>query len=285
MIMRNRFPTIIRSSLPLVVLLAFLGAFITGRTVPAQSRPPYSSTQPIQSPLIFGDGIISTGDDESHPAFTPDGQTLYFLKNTPLFNHWTIVISHYANGKWGTPTVAPFSGQYSDADPFITSDGRKLFFISTRPVDGKSKQDTELGVGFLTKTHEAALAAILAGSNDYDDLQVVYYEVEHPENETEQRFKDLWEITGFIASDGFEWLFEQSWSFDDFVSIFTEIGFTEALPILEKVRELIPDGIRTPDREEEMYNRIRASFEPLKQLLHAYILSIGSRSAASPLGK
>jgi hypothetical protein len=51
--------------------------------------------------------VISTDDDESHPAFTLDGKTLYFLKNDPSFNHWTIVVSHQQNGKWSTPGVAP----------------------------------------------------------------------------------------------------------------------------------------------------------------------------------
>jgi hypothetical protein len=118
--------------------------------------------------------------------------------------------------------------------------------------------------------HEAALGAILAGSNDYDDLQAVYYGVEHTENDAERQFKDFWEITGFIASDGFEWLFEQSWSFDDFVSLFIEMDFTEALPVLQKVRALVPDALRTPGREEEMHNRIKANFEPLKGLLYEY---------------
>ncbi len=112
----------------------------------AQSRHPYASDRILAEAVIFGEGIISTGDDESHPAFTPDGGTLYFLKNTPSFNHWTIVVSQYGNGKWGVPEVAPFSGQFSDADPFITQDGRNLFFISTRPVNGKPKEDTDIWV-------------------------------------------------------------------------------------------------------------------------------------------
>jgi Tol biopolymer transport system component len=95
-------------------------------------------------PQLFGENVISTGDDESHPAFTPDGKTLYFLKNDPSFNRWTIVVSREQNGKWSTPEVAPFSGQFSDADPFITVDGERLFFISTRPVDGKTKEDTDI---------------------------------------------------------------------------------------------------------------------------------------------
>ena len=99
---------------------------------------------PEPTPQLFGENIISTGDDESHPHFTSDGKTLYFLKNTASFNHWTIVVSQEQNGKWTTPEVAPFSGQFSDADPFITADGEHFFFISTRPVDGKSKEDTDI---------------------------------------------------------------------------------------------------------------------------------------------
>jgi len=62
---------------------------------------------------LFAENVISTADDESHPAFTPDGKTLYFLKNDPSFDHWTIVVSHEQNGKWSTPEVAPRSVLFS----------------------------------------------------------------------------------------------------------------------------------------------------------------------------
>jgi WD40-like Beta Propeller Repeat len=44
------------------------------------------------------------------------------------------------NGQWSRPEIAPFSGRYMDADPYVTSDGKQLFFISNRPVDPKSEQ-------------------------------------------------------------------------------------------------------------------------------------------------
>jgi len=106
----------------------------------------YASTQPLRNPVIFGDGVISTGDFESHPAFTPDGLTLYFLKSTPTFSFWTIVVSRFVDGRWTTPEVAPFSGRYSDADPFITADGKKFYFISRRPVPGKTSRDLDIWV-------------------------------------------------------------------------------------------------------------------------------------------
>jgi WD40-like Beta Propeller Repeat len=116
----------------------------------ASTTTPYQSTRPMQTPVIFGDGVISTGDFESHPAFTPDGRTLYFVKSTPTFSFWTIVVSRFVDGRWTTPEVAPFSGRYSDADPHITTDGKKLYFISTRPVPGKTTRD--LDIWFMDKT-------------------------------------------------------------------------------------------------------------------------------------
>jgi Tol biopolymer transport system component len=56
------------------------------------------------------------------------------------------VFSRFENGKWRAPQVAPFSGQYSDYDPFISPDGNKLFFISNRPVDNNPKKDYDIWV-------------------------------------------------------------------------------------------------------------------------------------------
>ncbi|WP_335967269.1 hypothetical protein [Galbibacter sp. PAP.153] len=96
----------------------------------------------IDQPVLFAPGIISTGDDESHPTFTSNGDTLYFIKNTPTFNHWTIVFSAFEEGRWTKPEVAPFSGQYSDADIAFGQDGNKIFFISNRPlIEGANPKD------------------------------------------------------------------------------------------------------------------------------------------------
>ena len=101
---------------------------------------------------IFAEGVISTAEYESHSQFTPDGKQLYFVKSTPNFSFWTIARSRFENGKWTAPEVAPFSGQYSDADPFITADGSRLFFISNRPAPGKTNRDLDIWVMEKTST-------------------------------------------------------------------------------------------------------------------------------------
>lgn len=112
----------------------------------AAMPPPYHVAAPLPEPVLFGEGVISTGEFESHPAFTPDGHTLYFVKSNPAFTDWTIYVTHHAEGRWSPPKVAPFSGKHRDADPFVSADGKLLYFISDRPVDGKPKEDMDIWV-------------------------------------------------------------------------------------------------------------------------------------------
>ncbi|HXQ72929.1 MAG TPA: hypothetical protein VN844_20695 [Pyrinomonadaceae bacterium] len=104
-------------------------------------------------PVIFGAGVISTRDYESSITFEPDGKTAYFVKSMPDLSFRVIVVSRLAKGKWSTPEVASFSGQYSDTDPFVSPDGKKLFFASRRPVEGTTpKADFDLWVVEKTNT-------------------------------------------------------------------------------------------------------------------------------------
>jgi Tol biopolymer transport system component len=96
------------------------------------------AAEQILTPELFGEGVISTSDYELNAAFLPDGQTLFFTKSTPNMGFWTIVISRLNDGRWSEPEVAPFSGRYSDADLCVAPDGKRLVFISRRPVPGRS---------------------------------------------------------------------------------------------------------------------------------------------------
>ncbi len=94
----------------------------------------FAQTNQQVHPDIFGEGTISTGDYETHPAFSPTGDTLYFLKCLPDANFCTICVSYHKKGKWSSPEVASFSGKYVDADPFVTKDGNTIYFVSNRPL-------------------------------------------------------------------------------------------------------------------------------------------------------
>ncbi len=101
----------------------------------------------MPEPAIFAEGVISTRDYESSITFAPDGRTAYFVKSTPDLSLRVIVVSHFEKGKWSTPEVVSFSGQYSDSDPCLSPDGTKLYFASRRPLAGTAaKADHDLWV-------------------------------------------------------------------------------------------------------------------------------------------
>jgi hypothetical protein len=74
-------------------------------------------------------GDIADGES---PAFTPDGNTVYFMRSSD--QGATVMESHRANGRWSTPVAAPFSGHWRDGDPTMSPDGSFLLFISNRPA-------------------------------------------------------------------------------------------------------------------------------------------------------
>ncbi len=47
--------------------------------------------------------------------------------------------------------MIPISGQYRDADPFITHDGKRFYFISDRPKDAASSEERSLDIWFMEK--------------------------------------------------------------------------------------------------------------------------------------
>src|SRR5882757_10701120 len=72
-------------------------------------KPPYASGEPLQEAKLFGEGVISTKDDEFGGTFTPDGKTCYFSKSILRFYIDVICYSKFKDGQWQIPEVAPFS--------------------------------------------------------------------------------------------------------------------------------------------------------------------------------
>lgn len=99
-------------------------------------KPYLGEKAPGIEPVVFAAGIVSTEADELNAIFTPDGREFYFSRRRKDRKYQIMVVRLGGNGKWQAPEVAPFSGRYSDADPFITPDGKMMLFISKRPEEG-----------------------------------------------------------------------------------------------------------------------------------------------------
>ncbi|HTD95009.1 MAG TPA: hypothetical protein VK644_14385 [Chitinophagaceae bacterium] len=94
----------------------------------------YRSPIPLPAPALFAPGVISGDDYETHAAFSPGGDTLYFLKCATDLSRSAIYVSIFSNNKWSEPSIVSFSGKYIDIDPFVTADGNTIYFSSNRPV-------------------------------------------------------------------------------------------------------------------------------------------------------
>jgi hypothetical protein len=82
---------------------------------------------------LFAPGVISTSVQETSATFTPDGNTVYFMRSDFAEANTTILQSTRSDGRWGTPSVVAFSGEWHDSEPALTPDGMRLYFVSNRP--------------------------------------------------------------------------------------------------------------------------------------------------------
>ncbi len=94
---------------------------------------------------IFATGMVSTGLSERDFALSPDGTEIFYTLQSPLGLFQTIVqMKRMPDGKWSKPGVAPFAGRYSDLEPAFSSDGKKMFFSSNRPISGTEIKDFDI---------------------------------------------------------------------------------------------------------------------------------------------
>jgi hypothetical protein len=135
------------SSTLLLVLLVAVAA-VRGEAQPAPAGDYLGQTPPGRTPQLFAPGIVSTGLDERDLVITPDGNEIYFSVVGPNYAYATIMVVKRADGRWGSPQAASFSGnpQHMDIEPAISPDGKRLFFMSKRPLAPGSEPNEDIWV-------------------------------------------------------------------------------------------------------------------------------------------
>lgn len=95
--------------------------------------------QPLR-PVIFSPGVISGPANDSAPAFSPDGHTVFFSRAG------AIMVSHRKGQEWSKPEIASFSGRWRDTEPAMSPDGSFMIFASSRPAtEGEPSLDGAWG--------------------------------------------------------------------------------------------------------------------------------------------
>ncbi len=92
---------------------------------------------PGKTPELFAPDILRTEyDDRGTPTFSPDMKEVYWSVSFTYGAPEVILWMKRVNNEWTKPEVAPFSGKYSDGSPCLSPDNKRIFFDSTRPLNG-----------------------------------------------------------------------------------------------------------------------------------------------------
>ncbi|MFO7732302.1 MAG: ankyrin repeat domain-containing protein [Candidatus Aminicenantes bacterium] len=104
---------------------------------------------PADKPELFAPGIVSSiWGLHSTAVFSPDGNEVYWapMMSFPgeAYSRGGLLMMKRVDGRWMPPAWASFSGPNGEDDvPFFSSDGKRLYFISRRPLPGEARKGSE----------------------------------------------------------------------------------------------------------------------------------------------
>lgn len=125
-------------SVGLVLFITFLSGIKAQQdSFPVLTGPYLGQKPPVDKPELFAPGIVSDGSNHCSAAFSPDGNEIYWELG------YKIGFTKLEKGKWTKPEIVSFckGDSYQYGNPFITTDGKKMFFTTFR--SGAVSQDKE----------------------------------------------------------------------------------------------------------------------------------------------
>jgi len=136
----------------LVELLISKGASQNPPQFPVLKGDYLEQEKPGDTPRIFAPGIVSGhgfNSEHSPAVFSPDLKEVYWTKKF----RGPILFMKQENGVWTAPEIAPFCSEYGDGEPIFSPDGKKLYFLSLRPIKPGGTGDKE-NMWYVERTPE-----------------------------------------------------------------------------------------------------------------------------------
>jgi hypothetical protein len=146
-----------RSMEPVAALLAGKGADAGGIRFPVLEGDYLGEKPPATGSALFGLGIISSiWGLHSTAVFTPDGSEVYWapMMSFPgeIYSRGGLLMMKRVKGRWTAPAWASFSGPKGEDDvPFFSPDGKRIYFLSRRPLSEKDG-DRDERIWFADRT-------------------------------------------------------------------------------------------------------------------------------------
>ena len=133
-------------------LLASKRADQSPQKLPVLTGEYLGQRRPGAKPEVFALDIVSTPEMEhGSVTFSPDGTTIYWTGGYRWSGpqgpqgSFKVLSSHIESDQWTAPQYAFFTGdlRISDDVPFLSPDGRRLIFMSKRPIKPGGKEERD----------------------------------------------------------------------------------------------------------------------------------------------
>jgi hypothetical protein len=111
---------------------------------------------------------------------------------------------------------------------------------------------------------------LFAGCDDNLALFALHRTIRSPQNDAQRTFCTVWTAVELLNGDGFEMLFEQVTTLEEYAAAFATIGMLHVAPIFDRVLALIPPDLRHPPDQQALFAHLRTKFEELKQLAYDF---------------
>ncbi len=84
-------------------------------------------------------------------AITSEGDEIYFSVQSYADEVSFIAASKKENNNWSVPEITNFSGKFFDIEPFLSSDGLRLFFASNRPLLNTENKAKDFDIWYVQR--------------------------------------------------------------------------------------------------------------------------------------
>ena len=84
-------------------------------------------------------------------ALSESGNEAYFTIQSQLGEFSVLAEIQKRDSAWGEPTIMPFSGKYSDLEPFISKNGLRLYFSSNRPLTDTENKPKDFDIWYVER--------------------------------------------------------------------------------------------------------------------------------------
>jgi Tol biopolymer transport system component len=139
-----------KTGLIVFAALATLGSALSAQAVRTSS---WTASAPAIAAKFQPGKIARRDTEESMMTLSPDASEIFWGVSRewfPMSRVSEIWTARRTGATWKTKR-ADFSTGYSDGDPFVSHDGKQIFFVSVRPV-GPPRKDFDIYVVDRTKT-------------------------------------------------------------------------------------------------------------------------------------